>query len=62
MNKEIRNQTTKLKWLKRLKVLGLQQTQTQRFFCYKAQAKPCSCYLCRSVKYSRKIKHPLVKD
>jgi hypothetical protein len=58
MNKEIRNQITKQKWARRLKLLGLKQTETQRFTCFKAQSKPCSCYFCSPTKYSRKIKHP----
>lgn len=62
MNKEIRNQITKKKWAKRLKVLGLKQSENQLFTCYKSQSKPCSCYLCSPVKYSRKIKHPLSKN
>ena len=59
MNKSIRNQIEKKKWVKRLKVLGLKQTETQKFTCYKAQSKPCSCIMCSPYKYSRKIKHPL---
>jgi hypothetical protein len=62
MNKGIRTEITKKKWAKRLKVLGLKQTETQLFTCYKSQGKPCSCHLCSPVKYSRKTKHPLSKN
>jgi hypothetical protein len=57
MNKGIRNQVAKKKWTKRLKILGLKQTETQRFTCYKAQSKSCSCHLCSPSKYSRKTKY-----
>ena len=54
MNKGRRTEKTKLKHLKRLKRLGL---PAGSHYCYKAQAKPCSCFVCSPEKYSRKTKH-----
>jgi hypothetical protein len=54
MNKDRRNEITKLKHKKRCKLLGL---KPEEHYCYKAQGKPCSCYICSPYKFNRKIKH-----
>jgi hypothetical protein len=54
MDKARRQEITTLKHKKRCKVLGL---KPEEHYCYKAQGKPCSCYMCSPYKYSRKIKH-----
>ena len=53
-NKARRQELTKLKHKKRCNVLGL---KPEEHYCYKEQAKPCSCILCSPNKYSRKVKH-----
>jgi len=57
MNKRQRVEMTARKWAKRLRALGLKPTSENRFTCFKEQAKPCSCFVCRPEKYSRKVKH-----
>ena len=54
MNKGLRNQITRIKHKQRCYVLGLNPDE---HYCYKAQGTPCSCFMCRPAKYSRKIKH-----
>lgn len=54
MNKQIRKDIERKKWFKRLDNLNLQQTESQQWHCFKKQAKPCSCYACKPLKYSRK--------
>jgi len=54
MDKAKRNEITKLKHIKRCKVLGLKPNE---HYCYKAQGKPCSCNACSPYKYKRNIKH-----
>lgn len=53
-NKGRRQELTRLKYLKRCKVLGL---DPNKYYCYKAQGKPCSCFMCSCEKFSRKVKH-----
>jgi hypothetical protein len=43
MDKGRRAELVKLKHKKRCKALGI---DPKKNYCYKAQAKPCSCYLC----------------
>ena len=50
-NKGIRNEITKLKHKKRCENLGV---EPENNYCYKAQGKPCSCFLCSNKKYKRK--------
>ncbi len=45
-NKLHRNTITKLRWYARLKALGLFYKSDSKPYCYKAQGKPCSCYMC----------------
>lgn len=59
MNKARREELAKLKHIKRCKALGLKPEEN---YCYKAQGKPCSCYLCSPEKYSRKTKHKKKND
>lgn len=56
-----REQVTQRKLKARLKTLSLPDDEVKHF-CYKAQAKPCSCYLCSPYKYSRKVKHKLMSE
>lgn len=51
MNKGRRQEITDLKHKKRCKALGL---DPKKHYCYKAQGKPCSCFICSHSKYSRK--------
>lgn len=53
-NKARRQELTKLKHQKRCKRLGL---KPEEHYCYKAQGKPSSCYLCSPYKYKRSKKH-----
>ena len=53
-NKGRREEIAKLKHKKRCKEMGIDPKQN---YCFKAQGKPCSCYLCSHDKYSRKVKH-----
>jgi len=59
MNKGERNLKTRQKWIKRLKAIGLWNKGNPKEFtyCFKAQGKPCSCFICSNNKYSRKEKH-----
>lgn len=59
MNKGRRTELTKLKHKKRLNALGLSDG---KYYCYKAQGKPCSCMMCSPYKYSRKAKHKKQSD
>lgn len=59
-NKGNREQITQRKFKARLRALSL-DTEQGKFFCYKAQAKPCSCKMCSPVKFSRKIKHKSIE-
>jgi hypothetical protein len=54
MNKARREEIARLKHIKRCKALML---KPEEHYCYKAQGKPCSCYMCSPYKYSRKVKH-----
>jgi hypothetical protein len=56
MNKGRRNQLTRLKYKKRLKNLGLKETDGN-YHCYKSTGKPCSCPMCSPEKYDRTEKH-----
>jgi len=53
-DKGTRQRIAKQKHHKRCNVLGL---EPERHYELKAQAKPCSCYACKSDRYSRKKKH-----
>jgi len=50
-NKGIRNEITKRKHKRRCENLGV---EPENNYCYKAQGKPCSCFLCSNKKYKRK--------
>lgn len=52
MNKGRRNELTKLKFIKRLKLWGFKEGEG-KFFVFKSHGKPCSCFLCRNEKYCR---------
>ncbi len=54
MNKARREEIAKLKHKKRCKAMGI---NPEEHYCFKAQGKPCSCILCSSKKYTRKVKH-----
>lgn len=56
MDKARREEITRLKHKKRCKALGL---NPKEHYCYKAQGKPCSCYMCSPYKYNRKDKHKI---
>jgi hypothetical protein len=58
MDKGRRNQLRQLHYKKRLKNLGLKETEKDvNLHCFKDQGKPCSCLLCSPEKYNRKEKH-----
>jgi hypothetical protein len=58
MNKGRRTQLTELKYKKRLKNLGLKETDpNSKYYCYKSTGKPCSCPMCSPEKYKRTEKH-----
>jgi hypothetical protein len=59
-NKGRRIELTKLKFKKRLKQLGFKEGEG-KFYAYKSHGKPCSCFLCRNVKFNRNSKHTLRK-
>ena len=52
MDKGRRTELTKLKYRKRLKQLGLKEGEG-KFYAYKSHGKPCSCFMCSSLKYKR---------
>ena len=54
MDKARREELGKLKHKKRCIPLKL---KPEEHYCYKAQSVPCSCYICSSNKFDRKIKH-----
>lgn len=61
MNKGRREEIKQLKYKKRVKVFAdLEGKRTddliksQVYIKWKADAKPCSCFMCRNQKYSRK--------
>ena len=56
MDKGRRNELTKLKYKKRLKQLGLKESEGN-FNCYKSTGTPCSCPMCSPNKYNRTEKH-----
>ncbi len=53
-NKAHREEITKRKWYKRLFALGL---KPEEGYPFKHQGRPCSCFMCSHLKYSRKVKH-----
>ncbi len=60
MNKFQRRVKGKHKFLRRLKLYGLLDEFRRRPDCYyafKTSSTPCSCWVCRNEKFSRKIKH-----
>ena len=59
IDKGHRNRIRYLKYRHRLAVLGLKEGEWQ---AKKSDAKPCSCWLCRSEKYSRKQKHKSIRQ
>lgn len=54
MDKARRQEISKLKHKKRCKVHGL---KPEEHYEYKESGTPCSCYVCRGEKHSRKNKH-----
>ena len=54
MNKGRRQEITQLKHKMRCKRLGL---KPEGHYAYKAQTRPCSCYICKADRYKRNIKH-----
>lgn len=57
-NKGERQRKTQLKYKKRLKNLGLKETEpNSNYHCYKSTGKPCSCPMCSPEKYNRTEKH-----
>jgi len=54
MNKERRNEITKMKHKRRCNVFGI---KPELHYSYKAQAVPCSCAVCVGGKHKRNIKH-----
>lgn len=53
-NKGRRQELTMLKYRKRLKKWGRKPGE---FLALKSHGKPCSCWMCRGERYSRKTKH-----
>jgi hypothetical protein len=51
MNKARRHELKILKYLKRIKQLGLIITDINKYHEYKTSGKPCSCWLCKNPKY-----------
>lgn len=52
MNKKRRHELKMLKYRKRLKQLGLKETQPNaNFTAYRSHGSPCSCWYCRGKKY-----------
>lgn len=45
-----------LKYKKRLKQMNLKEGQGD-FTAFRSHGAPCSCFVCRDEKYSRKMKH-----
>ncbi len=56
MNKRARFRIKMLKYKKRVRTLGLDEREGN-FYAYRSHGKPCSCFVCSSEKFSRKIKH-----
>ena len=56
MDKKRRFELKMLKFKRRLTQLGL-LFKEGNFHCYKTTGKPCSCYMCKGERYSRKHKH-----
>jgi hypothetical protein len=52
MNKGRRNELTRLKFQRRLKLYGVKEGEGN-FFGFQSHGKPCSCYLCRNEKFNR---------
>ena len=47
-NKGRRNELTKLKYKKRIKLFGIEEGKA---YVFKSHGAPCSCWACRGVKY-----------
>ncbi len=56
LNKRERFRIKMLKYKKRLKVLGLNEKEGN-YYSYRSHGRPCSCWLCKGERFSRKIKH-----
>ena len=56
-NKGRREELKKLKFIKRLKLFNLKQKTPQDYICYKTTSSPCSCFICKGERYTRKEKH-----
>jgi hypothetical protein len=65
MNKGERQRITRLKFIKRLKLLRnklepLREGHLEgNFYAFKTTGTPCSCFLCRREKYNRNVKHKI---
>lgn len=52
INKGRRNELKKLKYKKRLKNMSLDENMpNSNFNAYKSHSTPCSCFMCRGIKY-----------
>lgn len=51
MNKQVRKEIEQRKFQRRCELLGL---DLNKHYQYKAQGKPCSCFMCKKERYSRK--------
>jgi len=64
-NKGERNRKTKIKFLNRLRKMGILEKSgepTEKQYCYKNQGKNCSCHACSHEKYNRNVKHKKKKE
>jgi hypothetical protein len=51
MNKARRHELKMLKYKKRMIQLGLIERLNSNFYSYRSHGSPCSCYMCRGLKY-----------
>jgi len=56
MNKAERFRRKMLKYKKRIKHIGIDES-TGKFYAYRSHGKPCSCWICSTPKYKRAQKH-----
>ena len=57
MDKARRTQLKLLKFKKRLKLYGIKITDLGNHNAFRTTGKPCSCFMCSPIKFSRKKKH-----
>lgn len=57
MNKGRRQELTQLRFKRRLRDHRITPKPDGNYYAFKSSGAPCSCWVCRDEKYSRKVKH-----